>query len=306
MNKLLPALILLLFFQLLCSPAGGQSLDQKIYRVETVGGDIFIGTLIEEDDEQIVLRIENVGVLTMQRTNIKEMSQIDPARIRDGEYWFVNPQPTRYYFAPNAFGLRDGKGYYQNTLLFFNNVNYGITDRFSVGGGLAPLFLLGASETPLWVLPKFSVPMANDNVHLAAGAMIGGLLGTRGDAESRFLGLVYGLGTIGSFDNNLTLGAGFGYQGREFSSKPVINFSGMTRTGIRFYLITENYLFWTEQSEFRDGATVTRDVLTGIVSLGIRWAPENFAVDFYLARPLEETGDFIAFPLLGVTIPFGR
>jgi hypothetical protein len=305
MNKLLSALALLLFFQLLSAPAGARELDQEIYRVITVGGDIFIGTLVQEDDEHIVLHIENVGELTMQRVNIRQMTQIDPSRIRDGEYWFVNPQPTRYYFAPNAFGLRDGNGYYQNTLLFFNNVNYGISDRFSIGGGLAPLFLLGASETPLWVLPKISVPLANDKVHLAAGAMLGGLLGTRGDAESRFLGLVYGLGTIGTYDNNLSLGAGFGYQGREFSSKPVINFSGMTRTGVRFYLITENYLFWTEQSEFRNGTFVTRDELTGVVSLGIRWAPENFAVDFYLARPLEETGEFIAFPLLGVTIPFG-
>jgi len=42
----------------------------------------------------------------------------------------------------------------------------------------------------------------------------------------------------------------------------------------------------------------------------LRWAPENFAVDFGLFRPyvVGESigGGFIGVPWLGVTLPFGR
>ncbi len=38
----------------------------------------------------------------------------------------------------------------------------------------------------------------------------------------------------------------------------------------------------------------------------VGWSSENFAVDFALVRPGGIGIDFIGFPWLGVTIPFGR
>ncbi|MCS4195563.1 hypothetical protein GGP46_000378 [Salinibacter ruber] len=39
--------------------------------------------------------------------------------------------------------------------------------------------------------------------------------------------------------------------------------------------------------------------------MGVRWAPENFAVDFGLVRPLTAADGVIGLPWLGVTLPFG-
>jgi len=263
--------------------------NQDTYRIETREGNIFTGTLVSEDDETVILRVEGVGDITILRTNIRNMILIDQSRMRDGVYWHENPQATRYFFAPNAIGLGKGKGYYQNTWIFFNNVNYGISDNFSLGGGIVPMFLFGVSATPVWILPKVTIPVSADKFHLGAGAMLGGVIG----ADAELLGLFYGVGTLGDRDKNLTVGIGYGYAGSEVSSTPVINVSGMVRTSRRLYLLSENYFI--PAADF-----------TGIISFGARWTAENFAVDFGLFRPLEDAGGIIGIPWLGVTIPFGN
>ncbi|WP_218089757.1 hypothetical protein [Rhodohalobacter halophilus] len=219
------------------TPAHGQAEEREWYRVESIEGNVFFGYLISENDQSVVLNVESVGEVTILRENIRSMTQIDSERIINGSYYYENPQATRYFFAPNALGLPKGRGYYQNTWIFFNNVNYGISDNFSLGGGIVPLFLFGVSSTPVWILPKVTFPVANEKLHLGAGAMIGGLIGT----VTESLGLFYGVGTLGDRDKNLTVGIGYGYAGEEVSSTPLINISGMIRVNRRLYLLTENY-----------------------------------------------------------------
>lgn len=266
-----------------------QDQELALYRVETTDGNVFIGTLVSEDDREIVLDTERLGTVTIARADIERMTAIDPDRLRDGTYWFENPQPTRYFFAPNAIGLPRGGGYYQNTWIFLNNVNVGVTRNFSMGAGTVPIFLLGASVVPFWLLPKVSISVPNEKMHLAVGAAVGGVLGE----ESGGAGIIYGVSTFGTRDSNVSLGLGYGYAGSEWSTTPAVSLSGMTRVGRTLYLITENYLFPGSEG-------------VGIISGGIRWAPERFAVDFGLVRPLDVGGGFIGLPWLGVTIPFGQ
>jgi hypothetical protein len=286
-NKVIAVLIVLFMTMALVEPAHSRQVE--IIRIETHDGNVFMGTLISEDDQKLIMRVDGVGEITIEISNIKRRTVIDPARIRDGVYWYPNPQATRYFFAPNAMGLKKGRGYYQNTWIFFNNVNYGVTDNFSIGGGLIPGFLFGAglSGTPVWILPKLSFPVAGDNFHLAAGAMIGGAAGSGSGA------LLYGSATLGDSDRNLTAGLGYGYAGGDLSNTPLVNISGMYRTSRRVYLLTEIY--------FLPGIEGS-----GVALFGARWAPENFAVDFGLITPLESGVGYIGIPWLGITLPFGN
>jgi len=263
--------------------------QSDLYRVETTDGNTFVGQLISETDEAITILTESAGEITISRKNIRKMTLLENDQMREDGYWHDNPQSTRYLFAPNAIGLRKGEGYYQNTWILFNNVNYGITNNFSLGAGTVPLFLFGSSSTPCWIMPKLSIPVASDLVHLSAGALIGGVIGE----EDGSGGLLYGTGTVGDTNKNLTLGLGYAYGGGEISSTPVVNISGMYRTGQSIYFISENYFIPDTDAG-------------GLVSFGVRWAPENFAVDFALIRPLEDLGSFVGLPWLGLTIPFGR
>lgn len=270
-------------------PAHAQESVGETIRITTTDGNVLMGVIVQENDTQITIQVEGIGEVTVQRVNIRNIQVIRPDQIRNGEYWFDNPHGTRYIFAPNAIGLRKGTGYYQNAWIFFNNVNYGLSDNFSIGAGLIPGFLFGGGldSTPFWILPKLSIPMAGDKLHFGVGAMIGGIVGSGSGA------LFYGSGTYGSTDNNLTIGLGYGASDGEVSSTPLVNISGMYRVKRTIYMLGELYVLpGIDES--------------GVALLGGRWAPENFAVDFGLVLPLADTGSFIGIPWLGVSIPFGN
>lgn len=290
MREKIITLVLLSFS--VCFLTAGEAVGQdrigETVRITTVDGNLFIGQIVNEDDQRIVLKVEGIGEIRVEKSNIRDLRIIDSKNVRDGAYWYENPQGTRYFFAPNALSLGEGKGYYQNVWIFFNNVNYGVTDHVSIGGGIVPLFLLGVGETPAWLLPKVSFPVA-ENVHLAAGAMLGGIIGS----GSGGAGLLYGSATFGDKNRNLSAGLGYGYAGRDWSNTPLVNISGMYRTSRSLYLLGEVYFLPGIEGS---GAAIG----------GMRWSTERVAVDFGLGRPLSLEGEFIGLPWVGVSIPFGN
>jgi hypothetical protein len=172
----------------------------------------------------------------------------------------------------------------------WNQVSYGITDNFSLGGGIIPLFLFAGASTPVFILPKISIPVQKDKFNISAGALIGTIIG---EAETTF-GILYGNTTVGTRDNNVTFGLGYGFAGDEWASSPMINISGMFRLSSRGYFITENYYVNTGGNG------------TAIISLGGRWIIKNAALDFGLFLPVADAESFIAIPWLGFTVPFGN
>lgn len=280
--------LFLLFISYLPGILQAQELGDTV-RVETMSRQVFIGELTYQDDEEISIYSETVGQITIKRLNVHSIKKVDPSRIKNGKFWYENPQATRYFFAPNAIGLRNGRGYYQNTWVLFNNASYGISNHFSIGGGMIPLFLFGTSETPVWLLPKVSVPISENRFYLGAGAMVGGVIGEETDP----LGIFYGSATVGNRDDNISVSIGYGYAGGSVSDTPLLNISGMKRIARRFYLITENYF-------------VPGTEAAGILSIGGRWSSESFGLDFGLFRPTGDVDDFVGVPWLSVTIPFGK
>jgi len=261
------------------------------YRVETRDGNEYTGTIISRDTAGLILQTR-LGKLTFTKKDITRVIRIDPTQIKKGEYWSDNPQSTRYLWAPNGYGLKKGEAYYQNILVLFNQVSVGVTDYFSIGAGFMPLFLFGGGSTPVWLTPKFSIPVKKDKFNVGAGALLAKVLG---EEESGF-GLVYGITTFGSRDRNISLGLGYGYAGNSWAKTPTISLSGMIRTGARGYLITENY--------FIDAGGNDNLVM---LSAGFRWVIKKAGLDFGLFMPLESSlREFIAIPWLGITIPFGK
>lgn len=259
-------------------------------RIEIRNGTRLIGILLQEDDTSITLDVEGLGTITIPKSTIIRRELLPKDYRKDGTHWFENPQSTRYFFAPNALSLEKKRGYYQNIWVLFNNVNYGVTERFSIGGGLVPLFLFGSPVTPVWILPKVTIPINKERIYVGAGAMLGGIVGE----DNEGLGLLYGLGTYGDRNRNVTVGVGYGYAGDDISNTPLINISGMWRSGPRITWLTENYF-------------LTGEGVAGLISVGARWTYEQFAVDFGLVRPVgEDTEGVIGVPWLGVTMPFSR
>jgi len=292
MKILLPILFLLILV-----PVYSQELtdSSSMWMMETTDGNEFTGTIISRDSAEIIFLTSIYGELRVAIANIKKLRRVESRRLVDGEYWFGNPHATRYFFGPNVYGLRKGEGYYQNTWILLNQVNYGITDNLTLGGGVLPLFLFAGSPTPVLLTPKLSVPVVRDKFNLGAGLLFAHVLG---DGSS--FGIAYGASTFGNRESNWTLGAGWGFSaydsGWDWSDRITLMLSGMTRVGKKTYLITENYyLSLGEGDSF------------GIVMLGGRSVQKRLAVDYGLVLPLgTDLGEFIAIPWLSITLPFGN
>lgn len=125
--------------------------------------------------------------------------------------------------------------HYQNIWIVLNLVNAGITDRFTMGVGLIPLFLLEGAPTPFWISTKYAVPVVENRLILGVGALIGTTIGATGE----HFGIAHGTTTFASRNANFSVGSGYGYSDGDRAKLPVISFSRMIRTSKRAYLVTE-------------------------------------------------------------------
>lgn len=269
--------------------AQSETKSDSVMLIETTDGNDYIGIIIAEDSLQITLSTANIGVIKIPVKSIERIVYVGENKVVGNSVWLENPQAARYFYAPNGYGLKKGEWYYQNIWVMFNQMSVGITNNFSIGVGVVPLFLFGATATPVWITPKFSIPVVENKFNLGVGALAGTVLDLSAEGGGGNFGIVYGVATVGSKDQNASLGIGYGYIDGEVSESPAINFSAMLRGGRNFYFITENYLFIGSE--------------LGMISGGGRSMIRNASIDYGLAVPLAEGASF-ALPWLGFAVPF--
>lgn len=286
------SLLLLLFAVLGCEFSYSQETSDTaaVYRIETFDGNIFIGNIISEDSATIVLKTTSLGEIKIPLSNIKSKTILKQVKYEGGKIWLPNPQSSRYFWAPNGYGLEKGTSYYQNIWILYNQFSFGLTNNFSIGAGFLPLFLFGGTSSPFWIVPKVSIPVVKDKFNLGTGAFLGTILGE----DAGVFGLLYGTTTFGSRDRNISFGLAYGFAQDDWLNIPVINVASMIRTGPKGYFITENYVITAE------GETVA------LLSLGGRSIIRNIGLDYSLWIPIgAEMDTFVAIPFLGITIPMG-
>lgn len=259
-------------------------------QIETIDGNEYIGVILEMTPEIVRIKTDKLGEITIPAKEIKSISQIKNVQTKDGSYWLDNPQSTRYFWAPNGHNLAQGEGYYQNVWIMFNQAIFGISDHFSGGVGVMPLFLFAGASTPAWLMLRYSTPIVKDKLSIGAGALAGTVIGE----QNTGFGILYGVSTFGSKDKNLNVGLGWAFAGGEIAKRPTVNISAMIRTGARGYFITENYFIGTP-NEF-----------VVLMMLGGRRIIKHTGLDFGVVLPLGSAIEsFVAIPWLGFTIPFG-
>ena len=267
----------------------------KTYRIELQDGSEFIGNFLLRDSVNVVIKTSLIPKIEIPIKEIKTIQEVPASNIKKGKYWFPNPNATRYLFGPSAFTLKKGEGYYQNTYLFLNSVHVGITDNISIGGGLEFLSTFGTlasgSFDPIfYITPKIAFQVS-EKFHAGGGVLY---ISTPGfDVDDRgSLGIVYGIGTYGSLEHNITGGLGWGFVNGEFSGRPIITISGMTRIGRRTALVTENWF-------------VPADSYYGIITYGIRFFGEKMSVDLAFINNSDiAEGLIIGIPFVDFVVKF--
>lgn len=260
----------------------------RVYRIETRDGNTFTGTIVSEDSGYLILKTDKLGELKIAVSDIQTRVELGKTTKVGDSYWLPNPQSSRYFWSPNGYGLAKGEAYYQNIWVLYNQFSYGFSDYFSIGVGMVPLFLFAGTATPIWVVPKFSIPIKKDQFNLGTGAFLGTIIGE----ESGIFGLLYGTATIGNRDKNFSFGMAYGFIEDQWADIPVFNVSTMMRLSPKSYFISENYIISAEGE-------------TGVMlSAGGRSIIRRVGLDYSLWIPIfPDMGGFLALPFLGVTIP---
>ena len=262
-----------------------------LYKIDTKDGNEFFGKILFQDSTMVRILAANYGEIEIRAANLKKIEAITPDKIREGKIWLENFQDTRYFFSPNGYGLRKGEAYYQNVWVLYNQFSVGLTKNISIGGGMVPLFLFAGAPTPMWIIPKVSFPIVKDKFNVGAGALIGYLVGE----QNAGFGIVYGTGTLGSRDKNVTFGLGYGFAAGEWLEKPIINLCVLLRAGPKSYFMSENYYLNIE------GDNIV------LISAGGRSVIKRMGLDYGLFIPFfPEQESFVAIPWLGLTVPLGK
>lgn len=259
--------------------------------IKTKEGNTIYGTLITLGDSIVSIETAELGLVSLARNRI---AKLRPAIFNpDGSYWFENPNAARNLLSPTGFGLRKGEGNYQNTMLFIQTFNYGITKNLSIGAGAEILSLfIGNQSTPVIILtPKISTA-SNAGINTAAGL----IYTYSADNDNLNATILYSATTLGSRDNNFTGTIAFINDENGWKKSPLILLSAMGRVSKKFSLITENLII--TDTNIRD------DELGILLSGGGRFMAPSITVDFALV--VSVTVQRVAFPWLSVTLPFGK
>ncbi|OGX81732.1 hypothetical protein BEN48_05740 [Hymenobacter glacialis] len=224
----------------------------RSYRVETMKGTTFTGTLVSMSIDKLEFDAQEMGRISLERNQIRRADLQGPATAGVGNKpgYFDIGNGNRLFFAPTGRGLRKGENSLQAVTLYLIGGNFGITDKISLGGYVSVIPGLSISDQLLVLTPKISFPVS-EKVHVGAGVLyvripdFGGGSGYTygsGNSGSYGAGIVYGAATYGSVDNNVTAGLGYGFFEGEVGSTPILQFGGQKRVSRRVSLISENYI----------------------------------------------------------------
>lgn len=257
------------------------TVSDTLLEIQLADGSVLFGRVESVEGDRITVVTEGGARVQLERSQIRS-SRPARGRVRDGRVWLDDPTGTRLFFAPTGRSLAAGEGYFGVYELFFPFATYGVTDRITIAGG-TPV-VPGAFGEVAYIAPKVTL-IRGERTNIGAGVFAGFFDGATA-------GIVYGVGTWGDRDNAVTAGAGLGFGGGEFASKPLIMLGGETRAGRQSKLITENYFVPGESG--------------ALISGGIRFFGERLSADAGIGGFIGSGETECCLPLVNFVYTFGR
>jgi len=252
--------------------------------IETTDGSRHVGRIVSVNDETIGFETD-LATIEIPRSKIVSINEVPASSFVNGQHWFRNNNATRLFFAPTGRMLRKGEGYFSDYYLILPGMAYGLTDHFTIGGGLSIIPGIDLNEQIYFITPKMGYS-PTDRFHLAAGAL---LLKLPVD-DNKSAGIFYGVGTYGSPDLSLTAGVGFGFVDGNLSDKPMLMVGGEARISRRISLVTENWIF--------------PGVDDPAISYGVRFFGEKLSVDLALINTIGDEAIFPGIPYIDFVFNF--
>jgi hypothetical protein len=233
-------------------PAAGESpAPEQLSETVTVSlhdGSVVIGRVTAEDAQRIVVVTGGGAEVRIPRAAIDRIEKHAPTATpqplpsEPRRFTRDDPNATRLLFAPTGRSLARGEAQFADYYALFPGFAYGITDNFSLMGGVSVVPGLGLREQALYVAPRLAFTTSR-TTSLSTGV----LFATAGDETDRVgAGIAFGVGTFGTREASLTAGLGFGFVTSdgdfEMAKKPIVMIGGELQLSNSASLISENWL----------------------------------------------------------------
>jgi hypothetical protein len=233
----------LLMASVLAGPGSGAA-DQPadtaaagpVVTVELQDGSRLVGRVIAEDEDRLRVRTPSgleVDVLRSTIATLRPASAPALSRRRP------DPNYSRLMFSPTGRPLRKGDGYFSDYELVFPGFAVGVTDTFSLAGGVSTIPAIGLGEQLFYVSPKLGFNLS-DRAAVSVGVLLAGA-GWDDDFDS--VGIAFAVGTFGSPDRSLSLGFGLARElGTDYAdTEPILMLGGQARLSDSIALVSENW-----------------------------------------------------------------
>jgi hypothetical protein len=267
-------------------PASRTVAADSLSEVRLTDGSRLLGRIVEENGDRVVIVTASGARVELRRDQIASIAHAS-GTVVNGEFREEDPNSSRLFFTATGRSIPKGQAYFGVYELFLPFVSYGVTDRFTISAG-TPVIPEAMGELA-YVAPKFQV-LRSDQANASVGALV-----FFGDFEGA-AGIAYGVGTFGSNDNAVSVGAGWGFERSggqgNLANEPVLLIGAESRLGAHTKFITENYLI--------PGGL-------GIVSGGVRFFSGNLSADAGLVGAVgTDGGAGCCLPLVNFVYVFGR
>jgi hypothetical protein len=157
--------------------------------------------ILSDDGREILIFTEALGKIFIKKSAIRSIARVNPARdMRQGVYIGEGVFTSRYQFSTNAFPIKRGENYAVINL-YGPEVHFSIAKNLSIGSMNTWLGSPGALSI------KYTIETKSPKLNFGAGA----LLATSGflNQARGFGGLYYGVLTLGTRRNNISLSGGY-------------------------------------------------------------------------------------------------
>ena len=178
-----------------------------------------------------------IGVDRISKSSVSKIKEIK----LNIQGFFANPHYSRYFFGPSAIAQPKGEFYWNNVLLEYNTIQYGVSENLSVGVGG---FLFNSLSGNVIMLPnaKYSFKLSEKS-HIAIGGLMA-IVHVKSSTSLNSAALPFVVYTYGNSEANLSVGAGWAHE-NEFgwAPKPTGFVAGMKRLSRNWVLQGEAFMF---------------------------------------------------------------
>jgi len=164
-----------------------------------------------------------------------------------------------------------------NEQVYFINpkLGFNVSDKISLGGGF--IYMNYPENQEYEIFDTLTIPVVDNGLQIGDTTILY-TIDWENDLYRRNGGIVFGVGTYGDKENNLTLGLGYVYYKNEFLKHPVFMLGGMVRTSRRTALVTENWIVTVPQKHLWEDLT-PGNYTSAIIMYGVRFFGERMSVD---------------------------